>query len=56
VADSHIVVSESGIRNGRDIQLLKRSGVQAVLVGSSIMKSDDLARKTRELVDASHGD
>jgi len=56
VAEKYIIVSESGIENGRDIQLLKRSGVQAVLVGTSIMRSDDLARKTRELVDASHGD
>jgi indole-3-glycerol phosphate synthase len=54
VADKYIIVSESGIRNGKDIQLLKRSGVQAVLVGTSIMKSDDLAEKTRELVDAGH--
>jgi indole-3-glycerol phosphate synthase len=54
VADKYIIVSESGIRNGKDIQLLKRSGVQAVLVGTSIMRSDDLAEKTRELVDAGH--
>jgi indole-3-glycerol phosphate synthase len=54
VADKYIIVSESGIRSGKDIQLLKRSGVQAVLVGTSIMKSDDLAEKTRELVDAGH--
>jgi indole-3-glycerol phosphate synthase len=57
VADNkYIIVSESGIENRKDIQLLKRSGVQAVLVGTSIMRSDDLARKTRELVDAGHGD
>jgi len=57
VADNkYIIVSESGIENRKDIQLLKRSGVQAVLVGTSIMRSDDLAKKTRELVDASHGD
>lgn len=54
VADKYIIVSESGISNGKDIQLLKRSGVQAVLVGTSIMRSDDLAEKTRELVDAGH--
>lgn len=54
VAGKYIIVSESGIRNGKDIQLLKRSGVQAVLVGTSIMRSDDLAEKTRELVDAGH--
>jgi indole-3-glycerol phosphate synthase len=52
VADRFIVVSESGIMNGRDIQLLKRSGVRAVLVGTSILKSDDVAKKTRELIHA----
>ena len=50
VPDSHIVVSESGIRNGRDIRILMRTGVRAVLVGSLIMKSDDVAGKVRELV------
>jgi indole-3-glycerol phosphate synthase len=50
VPDKHIVVSESGIRNGEDIRLLNRDGVRAVLVGTSIMRSDDVAKKTRELV------
>lgn len=52
VPDKHIVVSESGIGNGRDIRVLMRSGVRAVLVGSVIMKSDDVAGKVRELVSA----
>jgi indole-3-glycerol phosphate synthase len=55
VAERYVVVSESGIMNGRDIQLLKRSGVRAVLVGTSILKSDDVAKKTRELVHAASG-
>jgi indole-3-glycerol phosphate synthase len=46
----HISVSESGISNKDDIQLLTRSGINAVLVGSSIMRSDDLFHKARELV------
>lgn len=50
VPEECIVVSESGIRNGGDIQLLRKSGVRAVLVGTSIMKSDNVAEKTRELV------
>jgi len=50
VPDKHIVVSESGIGNGRDIRVLMRSGVRAVLVGTVIMKSDDVARRVRELV------
>ena len=50
VPENHIIVSESGIRTGKDIQLLRKSGVRAVLVGSSIMKSDNVAEKVRELV------
>ena len=50
VPENYIVVSESGIRTGKDIQLLRKSGVRAVLVGTSIMKSDNVAEKTRELV------
>ena len=52
VADKYIVVSESGIRDDRDIRLLKRTRTQAVLVGSSIMKSDNVLMKARELVNA----
>lgn len=47
-----IIVSESGIFDKEDIQLLRRSGIQAVLVGTSVMESKDMASKTRELVDA----
>jgi len=50
VPENHIIVSESGIRTGKDIQLLRKSGVRAVLVGSSILKSDNVAEKVRELV------
>ena len=50
VPNRHITVSESGISNGNDIQVLMRSSVQAVLVGTSIMKSDDVLGKARELV------
>jgi len=47
-----VVVSESGISTGGDIGSVKWCGVQAVLVGTSIMKSSDPAEKVRELVDA----
>lgn len=50
VPEECIVVSESGIRNGGDIQLLRKSGARAVLVGTSIMKSDNVVEKTKELV------
>ena len=50
VPENHIVVSESGLGTGKDIHLLRKSGVRAVLVGSSIMKSDNVAEKVKELV------
>ncbi len=46
-----ILVSESGISDKEDVELLRKSGVRAVLVGTSLMKSEDIAKKTRELVD-----
>lgn len=52
VPEGHIIVSASGIKSGSDIRLLRKSGVRAVLVGTSIMKSADVAAKTRELVRA----
>jgi indole-3-glycerol phosphate synthase len=52
VAASHVVVSESGIKSAADIHDLRRFGVDAVLVGTSLMGSDDAAGKLKELVDA----
>jgi indole-3-glycerol phosphate synthase len=46
-----ILVSESGISNKEDIELLRNGGIHAVLVGTSLMKSKDIGKKTRELVD-----
>ena len=45
-----VIVGESGIESDEDIQDLKGSRVNAVLVGSSIMKSDDIKAKATELV------
>jgi indole-3-glycerol phosphate synthase len=55
VAASHVVVSESGIKSAADIHDLRRFGVDAVLVGTSLMGSDDAAGKLRELVEAGRG-
>lgn len=52
VPDSSILVSESGLNSEKDIRSLKSAGVQAVLVGSALMKSDDPSCKTAELVAA----
>jgi indole-3-glycerol phosphate synthase len=51
VPKGRILVSESGISDREDIELLRKSGIHAVLVGTSLMKSKDMGRKTRELVD-----
>lgn len=52
VPDNHIVVSESGIRRREDVLLLKHVGVQAILVGTVLMKSQDIRAKTIELTKA----
>jgi len=53
VPKSCVVVSESGITTQQDIRLLKKkTAVDAVLVGTSLMKSNNIAEKIRELVEA----
>lgn len=47
-----VVIGESGISNARDVRLLKGRGLNAILVGTSLMKSRDLIKKTNELVQA----
>ncbi|MCX7824736.1 MAG: indole-3-glycerol phosphate synthase TrpC [Verrucomicrobiae bacterium] len=45
-----ILVAESGIHTRADVQRLARCGVNAVLVGESLMRSKDIAAKARELM------
>ncbi len=49
---SQIIVSESGIESPQDIQFLKKCGAGAFLVGSSIMKSDNIEDNVKRLVNA----
>ncbi len=46
------VVSESGIEKTEDIRLLREKGVMGFLVGTSILKSENLEEKVRELKNA----
>jgi len=57
VPEGVVLVAESGINNGEDILALKGAGINAVLIGSALMKSDDIVKKTKEMVEAglSHG-
>ncbi len=47
-----LILSESGIETVEDIQYLKKCGADAFLVGSSIMKSDNIEEQVRKLVSA----
>jgi len=44
-----VVISESGINSFKDILLLKGIGVEAVLVGEALMRSEDIMNKLKEL-------
>ena len=49
---SKIILSESGIETPADIQCLKKYGSDAFLIGSSIMKSDNIEEQVKKLVNA----
>jgi indole-3-glycerol phosphate synthase len=49
------VVSESGIARAEQVQRLRRRGVQAVLVGESLMRSADPAAALRALIEQPAG-
>ena len=42
-------VSESGVRTAEDIRLLREAGVDAVLIGETLMRAEDKKAKLREL-------
>ncbi len=44
-----VLVSESGIRSGEDVERLGAAGVDAVLVGESLLRSEDPMRAVTEL-------
>ena len=50
--ENRIIVSESGIESPLDIQFLQKCGASAYLIGSSIMKSENIKENVRSLVNA----
>ncbi|MFA6135115.1 MAG: indole-3-glycerol phosphate synthase TrpC [Phycisphaerae bacterium] len=44
------VVSESGIKTRRDVEKLAAAGVQAILVGETLMRQDDIAAAVEDLL------
>ena len=49
IPDGKIIVSESGIKTRGDVETLLKAGVGAILVGETLMKSQDISAKLREL-------
>ena len=50
IPDDRIVVSESGIKTRDDVVRLHQAGVDAVLVGESLMRENDIGKKVKELL------
>jgi indole-3-glycerol phosphate synthase len=50
IPPDRIVVSESGIKERTDIEKLRRLGIDAVLIGESLMSAPDIAARMRELL------
>jgi len=52
IAKDKIIVSESGINSREDIIMLKDANINAILVGESFMRCDDIEVKAKELKNA----
>ncbi|HEY6011450.1 MAG TPA: indole-3-glycerol phosphate synthase TrpC [Nitrospirota bacterium] len=50
IPDDRIVVSESGIKTRDDVNRLQKAGVDAILVGESLMREKDIGKKVKELM------
>jgi indole-3-glycerol phosphate synthase len=50
IPTDRIIVSESGIRSRSDIETLTKAGIHAFLIGETLMMSDNIALRLRELL------
>jgi len=50
IPDDRVVVSESAIGTRRDVERLVEAGVDALLIGESLLKAKDIAAKMKELM------
>jgi indole-3-glycerol phosphate synthase len=50
IPPDRLVVSESGIKERSDIEKLSRLGIDAVLIGESLMSAPDIAARMKELL------
>jgi len=51
IPKERIIVSESGIKDAADVKLLKNLGVNAVLVGETLLRSADIASGIKKLME-----
>jgi len=56
IPEGILCVSESGIETADDIRRLREVGVDAVLVGTALMKAEDIGAKIKELFNAENQD
>lgn len=50
LSEGVIVISESGIRNREDVKKVIATGVDAILMGTALLKAEDIQAKAEELV------
>jgi len=50
IPSDRIVVSESGIKDRNDMKNMRKWGVDAVLIGESLMSAPNIAAKMKELL------
>jgi indole-3-glycerol phosphate synthase len=50
IPDDCLLISESGIKTRADVLRLKAGGVSGILVGETLMRSDPISAKVRELL------
>lgn len=50
IPDNRIVVAESGIQTKADIDLMRRHGISAFLIGEALMRAQDPGKKLQELL------
>ena len=51
VPEDKIVVSESGIKTRADVLALEEAGIDAILIGETLMRSRNISQKIKELFD-----
>lgn len=50
MCDKHTLIAESGINTRADVERVAKAGVDAILVGESLMRSGDIGSKVKELM------